>query len=67
MDLHNCKISISERTIRAFFLLQKSFYNSNSNREGGRRSLSRTGWVDKQEKPAELVSKHLLGGAVALI
>jgi len=34
--------------------------NSNSNREeGGRKSLSRTGWVDKQEKPAELVSEDL--------
>lgn len=34
--------------------------NSNSNREeGGGRFLSRTGWVDKQEKPAELVSEDL--------
>lgn len=34
--------------------------NSNSSREeGGRRSLSKTGSVDKQEKPAELVNEDL--------
>jgi len=34
--------------------------NSNSNREeGGRRSLSKSSWVDKREKPAELVSEDL--------
>lgn len=50
MDLHNCKISISERTIRAFVYYKKSLLIATAieKKEVGGAFPGQAGWINKK-------------------